>query len=104
MITGLETINLNKLMKDTFVTITNHLKEFKYIDVAFHEAKFHESIVSYLYFVRINGDLQKSITKCIEMFEQRITYKKKFSQVLRRSEEHTSELKSRGHLVCCLLL
>jgi len=83
LISALEAIKWDKSMEDTVVTITNHLKEGKHIDVAFHEATFHESIVSYLYFVRINGDLQKSITKCIEMFEQRITYKKKFSQVLR---------------------
>src|SRR5690625_4709685 len=60
-----------------------HLKEGKHIDIAFHEANFHETIVSYLYFVRINGDLLNSIRKCIHMFEQRISYKKKFSQVLR---------------------
>src|SRR5690625_5370685 len=45
----------------------------------------------------------KSACECKNALVTR-SYVVVLSQVLRRSEEHTSELQSRGHLVCCLLL
>src|SRR5690625_3586563 len=83
LIDALETLKWDKSMIKTVNTITFHLREGKQIDVAFNEATFHETIVAYLYFIRFNGDLQDSIKKCIHIFEQRLSYKKKFSQVLR---------------------
>src|SRR5690625_1580573 len=83
LINALEALKWDKSMIKTVNTITFHLREGKHIDIAFNEATFHETIVAYLYFTRINGDLQNSIKKCIHMFEQRISYKKKFTQFLR---------------------
>src|SRR5690625_6939847 len=51
-----------------------------------------EAVGGYAAFVQ-SGKLEKEITK---------TREARFSDV--RSEEHTSELQSRGHLVCRLLL
>lgn len=53
------------------------------VDEAFEKAGFHPSIISHLYVIRMNGDLDSSIHKCIEMFEQRHQYLKKFQQVIR---------------------
>src|SRR6266508_5567498 len=45
---------------------------------------------------------RSSRCSAIEKFPRRRTFA--YSQTTRRSEEHTSELQSRGHLVCRLLL
>src|SRR3989442_9961531 len=42
--------------------------------------------------------------KGIEQFRHLVAEKRKISQAPARSEEHTSELQSRPHLVCRLLL
>src|SRR5690625_3502183 len=83
LISALDALTWDKSMEKPVETIKYHLKAGDHIDVAFHKAAFHETIVAYLYFVRINGDLQNSISKCIHIVEQRLSYKKKFSQVLR---------------------
>src|SRR5699024_2535327 len=63
--------------------ITEHLTEDKYIDEAFDQAKFHHTIVAYLYFVRFNHDLTTSLNKAIHMFTQRVENRKKFIRVIR---------------------
>src|SRR5699024_10200321 len=53
------------------------------LDKALEKAHFHDVIVAYLYFVRVNGNLLLSLEKCLTMFEHRIMYIKKFTQVIR---------------------
>lgn len=59
------------------------LKNGQAIDQAFEQAGFHQTITTYLYFVKANGDLLGSIKKCIEMYEHRISTAKRFQQVIR---------------------
>src|SRR5439155_19371232 len=50
------------------------------------------------------GKILKDASKPGARFEGYATQSETDSKILRRSEEHTSELQSRGHLVCRLLL
>src|SRR5690625_719122 len=80
-----------------------------------HEAEFHQAVrevmVSVLPFVREHSKYQYSglIERMLEP-ERMIMFRVPWIddqgnyRVNRRSEEHTSELQSRGHLVCRLLL
>src|SRR5699024_5515009 len=54
-----------------------------YIDEAFDQAKFHHTIIAYLYFVRFNHDLITSLNKAIYMFSQRVENRKKFIRIIR---------------------
>src|SRR5690625_6709060 len=68
-----------------------------------------------LSFVRIDGHTGKSVHQILQCEVERICFRQKRKQthlvcriidqeIFLRSEEHTSELQSRGHLVCRLLL
>src|SRR5690625_5172961 len=70
-------------MMGTAAQMITLLKNGETIDQAFEKAAFHHTITAYLYFVRANGDLQTSIDKCIEMYEHRLKYMKKFQQIAR---------------------
>src|SRR5699024_12191397 len=50
---------------------------------AFQAAKFHHTVVSYMYFVRFNHDLTASLEKALHMFKQRVENKKKFTRIIR---------------------
>src|SRR5690625_5767443 len=55
----------------------------------------------------INGDGASWITSCRDYLGKNVTFvidRFHVAREVRRSEEHTSELQSRGHLVCRLLL
>lgn len=64
-------------------TIKHNLTRGLRIDKALDKAKFHDSIVAYLYFVSINGNLTLSLEKCISMFEQRMNHIKRFNKIIR---------------------
>lgn len=83
LLAALEIAKWDKQMVQPASIIILSLKNGKSIDVAFDKAHFHHSITSYLYFVKSNGDLQGSIEKCIEMYEHRMSYIKKFQQIAR---------------------
>src|SRR5699024_2471814 len=53
------------------------------VDEAFQQANFHGSITSYLYFVRLSGDLEDKISRCIRLVEQRISYKNRILSIIR---------------------
>src|SRR5699024_10650238 len=53
------------------------------IDRAFEKAKFHHTIVAYLYFARASGDVQSCINKCIDMYERRLKHMKRLQQISR---------------------
>lgn len=83
LLSALESIQWDKQMIEPATQITTALKNGLTIDKAFEQATFNHSITSYLYFVKANGDLLGSIDKCIEMYEQRMNYTKKFQQIVR---------------------
>lgn len=83
LLAALEIIKWDKQMIKPASQIISSLKNGNSIDLAFDKASFHDSITSYLYFVKANGDLQGSIGKCIEMYEHRLNYVKKFQQIAR---------------------
>ncbi|WP_067730397.1 competence type IV pilus assembly protein ComGB [Oceanobacillus damuensis] len=83
LLDALETIKWNKETKHIADLMIASLRDGLTIDEAFEKAAFHPMITSYLYFVRGNGDLEGTIAKCAAMFEQRITYMKKFQQITR---------------------
>src|SRR5699024_7706348 len=47
------------------------------------KANFDSTLTSYLYFVRMNGDLEASLKKCISMFKQRVTNTEKLLRIIR---------------------
>lgn len=53
------------------------------LDKAFELALFHDSIISYLYFIRMNGNMLESIEKCILMFDHRVKYVEQFKRMIR---------------------
>ncbi|MBY7143383.1 type II secretion system F family protein [Virgibacillus sp. NKC19-3] len=83
LIEALEVIKWDKQLIIPATEITDAVKNGYPIDKAFDKAAFHQTITTYLYFVRVNGDVQGSIGKCIEMYEHRIKYMKKFQQIIR---------------------
>src|SRR5690625_285903 len=83
LIKALEIMKWDKQIIETINILNETLKKGCTLDDSFERAHFHNTIIAYLYFVRINGNLLSSLEKCITMFEQRIMYKKKFTQVIR---------------------
>lgn len=83
LIEALEVMKWDKRLANSAERIIIRLKEGFPIDQAFEKENFHDTIIAYLYFVRINSNLTASLEKCIIMFEQRITYIKKFTRVIR---------------------
>lgn len=83
LIEALTIIKWDDQMTETATKMITLLKKGNTIDQAFEKTDFHHTITSYLYFVRANGDLQTSIDKCIEMYEHRVNYMKKFQQIAR---------------------
>lgn len=80
---ALEIMKWDRQMIDPTKIIIHALKNGSTLDEAFTAAAFNPAITSYLYFVRANGDMQASIEKCIEMYQQRIQYTSKFQQTIR---------------------
>lgn len=64
-------------------TIMTSLKSGDTIDHALEQLNFHPSITSFLYFVKANNDLEGSLKKAIDMFEQHIINGNKFKQIIR---------------------
>src|SRR5690625_3302277 len=83
LIEALEIIKWDDQMMETATQMITLLKNGNTIDLAFEKTDFHHTITSYLYFVRANGELQTSIDKCVEMYEHRLNYMKKFQQIAR---------------------
>lgn len=83
LIEALEVIKWDKTLHDAADTIITSLKDGNSIDQAFEKANFSTAITSYLYFTRVSGEINTSIEKCLQMYEQRLRYIKKFQQVIR---------------------
>src|SRR5690625_2296575 len=74
---SLQIIQWDVQLRETAVKIEERLKVGDPFDKALEKSYFHPSIVTYLYFVRANGDLEASIEKCVEMYTYRIKNLKK---------------------------
>src|SRR5699024_1474974 len=64
---ALEVIKWDRQFEQVAEIIRLELTKGKYMDEAFKTAGFHATVVSYIYFVRINGDVLTSMNKCIQM-------------------------------------
>lgn len=82
VLNALEFMQWDKHFAHVVEPIIDALKGGKTIDEALKTITFHSTITSYLYFIRINGDLLGTLAKCIEMFEYRMKYLKKFKQII----------------------
>lgn len=80
---ALQVIEWDNTLQSAANEITSSIKTGHYIDEAFNQTGFHSTIVSYLFFVRYNGDFITSLHHCVGMFEQRLIYVRKFKQVIR---------------------
>ncbi|MFD1850615.1 competence type IV pilus assembly protein ComGB [Oceanobacillus bengalensis] len=80
---ALEAMKWDKSLLKPANEIIHALKAGETIDEAFEKAGFHPTITSFLYFVKVNSDLQGSIEQCIIMYKQRLTNTKKLQQILR---------------------
>lgn len=80
---ALKVLSWDEQMVSIVEVLEEALYEGRYFDEALDRAGFHELIVVYIYFVRINGDLLTGISQGIEMFEQRINSLEQFKKVSR---------------------
>lgn len=83
LLASLDALIYEKKFNFAVTTIVATLREGEPIDIAFQRAYFHSSIISYLYFIRLSGDLEESVYRCVEMMEQRLHYKEKMLAVIR---------------------
>ncbi|MFC3039053.1 competence type IV pilus assembly protein ComGB [Virgibacillus xinjiangensis] len=83
IVKALEAVKWDEELKSTADIIIHSLKNGKPLDRAFEDADFHTSIISYLYFIRANGDILGSISKCAKMFEDRLKHRKKIKEIIR---------------------
>lgn len=83
LLDALEVMQWDKEISHISELLAEQIKKGLPIDEAMEKIHFHKIIVTYLYFVRVNGNLLSSLEKCIRLFEHRITYIQKFSQVIR---------------------
>lgn len=83
LIYALEMMKYDKELQQCANKIKVNLIKGLTIDEAFDKANFDSTITSYLYFVRMNGDLEASLKKCISMFKQRVTNTEKLLRIIR---------------------
>lgn len=83
LLKALETIAWDPQLKNAATKTIMRLQEGKTVDEALEHVSFHPSITSFLYFARSTGDLLDSLSKCIDLFEKRLQYRKKFQQIIR---------------------
>lgn len=83
LVAALEVIKWDRSMEQLSEAVIYYLKRGSPLDVAFQKVHFHDTITAYLYFARLNDNLVISLDKAIVMFEHRMTYIKKFTQVIR---------------------
>ncbi|MFD1018731.1 competence type IV pilus assembly protein ComGB [Thalassobacillus hwangdonensis] len=83
LLEALEVIAWEHDFKNTAAIISEGLKSGKTIDLAFQDAHFSINIVAYLYFARMNSDLETILLECHHMLELESDYMTKLSKVLR---------------------
>lgn len=80
---ALDVISWDSDMTPIVQIIQRSLYAGKYLDEALSKAHFHQLIIVYIYFVRMNGNLLTSLSKSIDMFEQRMKAVEQFKKVSR---------------------
>ncbi|WP_077596506.1 competence type IV pilus assembly protein ComGB [Oceanobacillus kimchii] len=80
---SLETLSFYDEYKHVTDMIKNDLKNGLHLDEALENVHFHHSIVTHLYVVRDNGNLESRIKQSIHLYQNRINYQKRFQQVVR---------------------
>lgn len=83
LIDALEVIKWDENMAPLSTRIISSLTNGKSLDEALKLEKFHHTITDFLYFNNMSGDLNANIKKCIQMFEHRLQYIKKFQEIIR---------------------
>lgn len=83
LLAALETLKWDNRLRPVANEAINLLKNGKTIDYVFEKLKFHPIISTYMYFAKEYGDLEESILKCVEIYEKRLEYTKRFTQVIR---------------------
>lgn len=83
LIRALEVLSWEKSYQATAQSLQSLLKSGKHIDTALQQLQFDHSISSYLYFVRLHGDLSTHISSCAKMFERKQIYEKSFKRAIR---------------------
>ncbi|WP_010096973.1 competence type IV pilus assembly protein ComGB [Ornithinibacillus scapharcae] len=83
LLSALETLKWDNQLRPIAIDAINLLKNGHPIDHVFEKLQFHPIISTYLYFAKEYGDLEESILKCVDIYEKRIEYTKKFTQVIR---------------------
>jgi len=83
LLAALDVMKWDEKLRPFVLVVEDELKKGFPLDNALEKNDFHSAIVAYLYFVRVNGNLLSSLRKCLLMFEQRMTYTRKFIRVIR---------------------
>lgn len=83
LVTALEMMKWDKAMKVIVEELMYYLERGSPLDVAFSKLGFNESITAYLYFARTSDSLVENLNKATAMFENRLLYVKKFTQLIR---------------------
>ncbi len=83
LLRALEVMKWEKVYKPIASSMQQSLKEGKFIDEALTALSFHHAITSYLYFVRLHGDLPNHLAACATMFARKQTYEQAFKRTVR---------------------
>lgn len=80
---ALEVLQWDKTISSTANQIIVLLRDGNSFPLALEKMKFHPIVISFIALSKEYGDLESSIQKTVEIFERRIEYSKKFTQVIR---------------------
>ncbi|MEN2765997.1 competence type IV pilus assembly protein ComGB [Ornithinibacillus xuwenensis] len=83
LLSALETLRWDKTLHTITNPIIADLKSGLSIDQSLEKLRFNEFITTYLFFAKEYGDLESSIKKCVDIYEERIRYQQKLTQVIR---------------------
>lgn len=80
---SLDTLSFYAEYKHIADRIKHDLKNGLHLDESLEKVHFHDSIVTHLYVVRNNGNLENRIKQSVHLYQNRINYQKRFQQVIR---------------------
>src|SRR5690625_6279310 len=92
--------------RQIWITIANNFPKAYLSNLFWHQFFIKQAALNASFILHKTGDyfVQIFTTNALRLFTFWLTQAFNFHMKLTRSEEHTSELQSRGHLVCRLLL
>jgi competence protein ComGB len=80
---SLEVVKWDKALTPLATDAIHILQDGNTLPIALEKLNFHPIIISFLSISQEYGDLESSIQKTVEIFDKRLEYSKKFSQVIR---------------------